>query len=475
MDWQEGVVGRRTLRLSLRAGLAAILLTFAACVWAVLTPGVGAETPKDGASAPSATTPVASPSAPAPKVHESFVAPGTEPSIAADPFHPGVVAVVSENLTFPSGHICSQPAVRISQDGGVSWRSATYPWGPLCEGIHAVIAWGPGGRLWATDAVGLSGGMAVSVTYSGNLGKTWAKPYVERRTPAWVGCYPSIAVDNNPGSTDLGSVYVAFNWPESSQGPGVAVMASVDGKTWAMTKVPVVTLTSGYPAYDRIGYHITPVRDDGSGVSAWVSFYQADLQSWNPKAVLDEGSSSNVGRRVLAVTDLVFDHVPGRKPTLTYARGGTSIAISSKSLDRWQTSLAWGGTDDGRTWWAAGSANGAVLLAHHLPDGQIATRRLTLPGKSSFKPSIAAASNIVFVGWHATDSAGRVWTYYSLSYDGGQTFSPPALVTKSTWFEPTVLNGVGLRENACIGSGVIYYAYGDNRAGTGIYVARIQP
>ena len=84
---------------------------------------------------------------------------------------------------------------------------------------------------------------------------------------------------------------------------------------------------------------------------------------------------------------------------------------------------------------------------------------------------------MAFVGWHATDAANQVWTYYTLSYDGGQTFLPPALVSNVSWSpgSATAVNGVGLRENADFGSGVIYYAYGDARSGTGVYLAQIRP
>ena len=70
-----------------------------------------------------------------------------------------------------------------------------------------------------------------------------------------------------------------------------------------------------------------------------------------------------------------------------------------------------------------------------------------------------------------------VRTYYTLSYDGGQTFSPPALISAVAWNPRSadVMNGVGLRENADFGGGVVYYAYGDARSGLAIYMAAIKP
>jgi hypothetical protein len=103
---------------------------------------------------------------------------------------------------------------------------------------------------------------------------------------------------------------------------------------------------------------------------------------------------------------------------------------------------------------------------------------VSIPGKESFKPTLAIGGQTIFLGWHVQDSAGRVWTYYTLSYDGGATFLPPALVTNTYWYPGVaadLINGVGLRENADFSNGVFYYVYGDARSGVGAYVARITP
>jgi hypothetical protein len=399
-------------------------------------------------------------------VHEYLVGPGTEPSTAADPLHPGVVAVVSENIV---GR-CSRPAVHVSQDGGGTWGPARYPW-VGCQDIHAVIAWGPTG-LWAVDAVGVAGGVSLSVTHSEDLGKHWSTPYIERRTPPWVGCYPAVAVDDDPASLTYGAIYVAYNSP-GPKGPAIVVIASVDrGRHWSMAKVPAMPTVNGYPEYNRIGYRVAPVRSTG-GVSAWLSFYQADMKAFiPPTTVVTEGASSNVGRRRIGVVPLSLSGAG-------IGVGPLSAPISSTGLDMWQTSLAADG--DGQPW-VAGAANGLIFLAH-LSGGTWSTRTFRVRGKSSIKPSIAVNGDVVFVGWHAA-SNGRYWTYYSISYDRGVTFLPTALITSASWRLPTNLNNVGLRENAVFWTPaaaaqtqapVIYYGYGDNRAGTRIYVARIQP
>lgn len=428
-------------------------------------------TPSDTPSPTPSDTPTpapASPSAaptvrPAPSVHEYFVAKGTEPSTAADPFHPGVVAVVSENITWHSlTSGCSQPAVRLSRDNGATWGAPVYPWSWQCQDIHAVLAWGPNGRLWAGDAVGSGSGVAMSMTYSDDFGKSWSKRYLEHFNPPWVGCFPSITVDDWPNSPNFGTVYVAYNWLRDKHGPGVSLMASKDGATWIHTEVPLDPGTTAYPDAWRIGYRIDAAPDG----TAIVSFYQATLKHWSTVNIFDEGSGSNIGRRGYETSLVHFD---GK--TLTAARPSWATNVDHV-LARWQSGLS---VDDTGHAWLAVETRGKISL------GQVggAWRDISVPGKYSMKPSLAISGRTIFVGWHARDNSGHVWTYYTLSYDGGETFLPPALVNKAAWSlraaGAAAVNGVGLRENADFANGVVYYSYGDYRSGMGVYMAQIKP
>ena len=421
-----------------------------------------AATPAAATAAPTfglIPTPAAATSAQAPIVRESFVAQGTEPSVAADPFHAGVVAVASENIiTLASGRNCSRPAVRISEDGGATWGGAVYPWGGLCYDVHAVVAWGPGSRLWAGNAVGAAGGLAMSVTHSDDLGKTWSRAFVETFTRAWVGCYPAISVDNWPGSPNFGTVYVAYNWLAGDDGVGVSLMASRDGTTWVHTDVPVTPL-AGYPYSWRIGYRISAAPNG----TAYVSFYESSLKDWDSDDLFNEGGRSNIGRLGFEVALVHFD---GQNLSADRPIWATSV---DHTKAQWQSGLA---VDYlGRAWLAV-ETEGRVSLGRL--DG--AWTSFSIPGQTSSKPSVAVSGRTVFIGWHAVDAAGRVRTYYSLSHDAGETFLPPALVTTVSWSlrAADVTNGVGLRENADFCNGVVYYAYGDARSQLGVYLAQIQ-
>ena len=384
---------------------------------------------------------------------------GTEPTTSADPFRPGVVAVASETL-LPAGVTgCRWPVVRVSRDGGATWGGADYPWGVHCGDIHTVIAWGPNGRLWAGNAAGVTGSLSMSVTHSDDMGETWSTPFIEHFTPPWTGCFPTLAVDNWLGSPNFGTVYVAYNWLPNQYGPGVSLMASRDGDTWVHAEVPLET-SPDYPYAWRFGYRIEPAPDG----SAYVSYYQSNLRLWSAADLFKEGNSWNVGRRGFQVAHIHFD-------------GGDLIAdqpswaTNVDSMDaQFQSSLT---VDDTGAAWLAVQTAGTIRLGRL--DGSGTWRQFSVPDEKSFKPSLAISGRTVFVGWHATDGGGRIRTYYTLSYDGGDTFLPPNLVTTTFWYDPDVMNSVGLRENADFRNGVVYYAYGDARSGIGVYMARIRP
>jgi hypothetical protein len=406
-------------------------------------------------------TPVPTPR-PAPSVHEFAVAAGTEPSTAADPFHPGVVAVVTEQVNWwAPGRGCSRPAVRVSKNGGATWSAPSHPWGSACQDIHAVVAWGPNGRLWVGNAISLNPGVLMTVTHSDDFGKTWSKRYVENFNPRWVGCFASIAVDNWPASPNFGTVYVAYNWLPDKYGPGVSVMASRDGTTWAHTDVKVGSTLASYPYALRIGYRVEAAPDG----TAFVSYYESDLKSWSSSNIFHEGSVKNVGRRGIEISRI---HFAGQTLSADSPVWATSISVKEPQFD---SGLAV--DDTGRAWLAV--ENGGKIRVG--PVGGSWTD-ISIAGKNGLKPSIAISGQTIFVGWHPQDKSGaRMRTYYTISYDGGQTWLPPAQVTGNSWSPKaaSVTNGVGLRENAVFANGTVYWAYGDARSGLKSYLAVIKP
>jgi hypothetical protein len=387
---------------------------------------------------------------------------GTEPSSSADPFNPGHVAIVSEKINWwTAGRGCSRPAVRVSQDGGATWAGPYYPWGSGCQDIHALVVWGPNGRLWAGNAIESAGGVQMSVTHSDNFGKTWAKRYVEHFNPAWVGMFPTITVDNWPSSPNFGMVYVAYNWLPDKHGPGVSLMASRDGATWYHTEVPLGPAPAGYPYAWRLGYRIAAAPDG----TAYVSFYESDLKSWSTSSIFNEGFGKNILRRGYKIARVHFN---GQKLT---ADAPAWVTSTDTHESEFQSGLA---VDANSNAWLAVEYKGKINFG----EIGLVRRNFSITGMTSFKPSLAISGQTFFLGWHAKDKGGRVWTYYAISYDNGGTFTKPALVTQASWKFSAAkdMNGVGLRENASFDKdGTAYYAYGDARNGLGVYLAVIKP
>jgi hypothetical protein len=403
------------------------------------------------------------------------VATGTEPTISANPAN-GDLAVVSQNIPWPT--MCSRSSVRFSRDGGATWSEPSYPWGGSCQDIHAVVAWGPNNRLWAGNAVGVGGGVEMSITYSDDYGAHWASRYVETYTHAWVGCFPMINVDNDPSSPTYGTLYVVYNWLPGSAGPGLHLLAKPLDGAWTAIEVPVVGL-KGYAAHNRIGYRVEPVA--GGAVVSW---YESDLRVFPADDILTDGGGSNIGRTGFATARV---HLDDGKLSLEPSRWATDVKSSTTLVfdSRWQSQLAVDYGPDGIVSYLAVQSGGRIEVGRDDPAGGWSWSDLGIAGSSNFKPVLALArpgqpgdpfGGVMFVGWHA-GSSGNVRNWYSLSFDGGITWSDPARADNSTWSLPGVINGTGLRENAVYSGGAFWWAFGSTAGGgsTAIHVAKIVP
>jgi len=435
------------------------------------TPGQGSFPPPATSTPLPATAPPTATAAPVPSrspstpprasVHESRVGAGSEPTVTVSP--KGELAVVVQEADWPHG--CSHPAVRFSADGGRTWSTPSEPWGSHCVDLHAVITWGAGGRLWAGDAVGATGGVRMSITSSDDLGRTWAAPWVEPFTPGWVGCFPTLAVDLDVSSRTYGTLYVAYNWLPNASGPGVHVLAKPLHGPWAQVEVPAVGL-AGYPAHDRIGYRLV-----ATPTGALVSFYEADLRRFYGEFSPSNSTPGNVGRQGFATAAISFD---GTK--LTAGRPYWAATVSGSRTvylePQWQSQLAVDGSGGAARRWLVLESGGRVRIGWSA-NGTAWTWTMLGPG---FKPSLAVSSaGVVFVGWHVM-RGGSVQNVWALSYDHGRTWTTPRLVSAATWVVPDVTDGTGLRENATAAGGVFYWAWADTRSGSIVtYLAAVRP
>jgi hypothetical protein len=400
----------------------------------------------------------------APTVHEWLVAAGSEPTVAISPG--GELAVVVQEIAWPRS--CSRPVVRFSRDGGKAWSQSSHPWGRRCEDIHAVIAWGPDDRLWAGDAMGVAGGVRMAVTYSDDFGRTWATPWIEPFTPAWVGCFPAMTVDTDPDSPNFGTLYVAYNWLPSPAGPGLHVLAKPLRRPWAHVEVPVVGLP-GYPAHNRIGYRLV-----ATAAGAMVSFYEADLRRFPTEAILSNGPAGNVGRQGFATAAIRFDGTTlavGTSEWATDVRGVGTLYLEP----RWQSQLSVDDSGGGPRLWLAIESGGRIRVGRRGVGGSWAWMTLG----AGFKPVLAVSSGpdsgLVFVGWHVMRD-GTIRNEWTVSYDHGRTWLPTRLASDATWRFPTAVVGTGLRENATYGDHSFYWAWADTRSGRIMtYMAAVRP
>jgi hypothetical protein len=277
-------------------------------------------------------------------------------------------------------------------------------------------------------------------------------------------------VDNSPASPNFGAVYLAYNWRPSYTGTAIVVIATRDGTHWVHVDVPPIGM-DGYPSTWTFGNRVA-VAPDGS---AYVSFYEADLRYWNSDNMFNEGGAPNIGRTGFVTAHLHFgESLSADKAVWSVGLVPTPGAAFDPES---QSGLAI--SDSGRIWLAVNDTvgtGGTVRIGNSTDEGLTWTwRSLDVPGSQGFKASIAAAGDRVFVGWHAMSKDGLVRTYYTLSYDGGATFLDPRPATTSTYREPRIVNGTGLRENATFENGLVFYAWGDNRSGVAAYVVTIQP
>jgi hypothetical protein len=431
-----------------------------------------------------------------------------EPVVATHPTDPKRIAVVYVHRG-PGAACGTNPVVRISSDGGRTWRSTRgHPGAGSGRGmgIHAALAWGPGpsgnARLyWANMTVPSCGDgrFSLSTAYSDDEGSTWSPLRVERRTRPWVGGFPDIAVDRNPKSPNYGTVYVAYNWlPLGASAPGFRLLASTDfGKTWTPAEIPVAARPRGYPESWRIAYRVRTAPDG----TVYASWYQVDMRHWDRANIFAKGGPANVGRLAVVIARTRFDRSTRRfvvgRPRVAATIAETAFTTASASAAGtggnirpdpiWQQGFDID-PETGRLYVAVagygaskpGAPRGTIRVGRSDDGGETWTF-VTLPPlasvagrrQSSIKPNLVAGAGHVVVTFHSLDDVGAnatVGSALTLSADGGLTWHPAVAVSAKRWRATAlggVTNGVGLRERAeRLANGDVFWAYGDARHAT---------
>jgi len=494
---------------------------------------IGAAGPAHATSEPLGADPLEVGSAPTSteyRVSPSFTGRGWptnsayEPTVATHPTDPNTLAVVYQGSE--SWMRCGLGSVvRISHDGGATWKSTKR--GPGLGGnrgqsYHATLTWGPGptegsARLyWVNTTVPGCNYTKHSVTmaWSDDEGATWSKPFINQSTAPWIGGLPTITVDNTPASPGFGNVFVVFNHAlAANKGSGMGVLASTDfGVSWSIgAEVPPAPLVEGCPYTWRISYR-GAVSPDGI---LHVVGYQSDLRNWSAKAPFAKKGSANVCRQAFTTAAISVDRESG-----TMSVGPTVIAAEVSRSPQALSGILYPGTNAviADPTWAYGLSvdptNGAIYLAvgdvrtvptqppaafvrlgmsldggvtwswQEMPPIKVAGVRSKGGGASgSFRPVVTACGDgRVVVGVRTITALTTkelrttsrrppvvIGGYAFVSLDAGATWSTPLKTAKKLW-NARVLgrshNGIGLSDSAaCTASGQTVLAYGDGRDG----------
>ena len=431
-----------------------------------------------------------------------------EPVVATHPSDPKRVAVVYVHRG--PGAMCStNPVIRISRDGGRTWRRTGSSPGATSGrgmGLHPAIAWGPGpgrrARLYWTNMTSPgcgAGRFSLTTAYSDDDGKTWSKLRVEKGTPPWVGGFPEIAVDRHPDSPNRGVVYVGYNWlRRGAHGPGFRLLASTDhGRSWHRVEVPPAKLATGARDWWRIAYRIR-TGPDGTVYATW---YQVDLRRWDRSNIFAKGGQGNVRRLGVAIARIRFDRRGGtfdldrsriaakvaESPWTTSGQSASGTSGNVRPDPMWQYGfdvddegglhVAVGGYGSSRP----GRPRGVIHLGRS-DDGGRSWTTTVLPAaadiagrrQSSLRPNLVAGPGYVLVTMRLLDDVGRDATLgaaVAVSTDGGRRWTRPRPLGDTRWRAASlggVVNGVGLRERAELtAAGAVVWAFGDARLAGG--------
>ena len=409
-----------------------------------------------------------------------------EPIVTANPFTASRLAAVYAQGPGEQSH----PVIRISHDGGRTWRTAAGH--PLGGGSHPMVVWGPGpragtARLYYAAMGGVPNDYHFEVSYSDNEGLTWHLGFIANHTRGWFGGYEDMVVDTNPASPNYGTLYLAYNWPKDpASGDGLHVVASGDyGRSYAETEVPKLASPAGYGDAWRIGYKLATAPDG----SAYVAGYQLDMKRWLYSSPFNKGGASNIGRIAFGVSRLAFDrrarrltHGPNVLATtlpktawnLGWALQGVNVGLAEPC---WATGLVvdsggriyYAVAGDGRIRILTSDDHGRTWHLRYLPQAPAAGGR----GQRSMRPDLVAGNGFVAVLFHSVDASGSnrtVGNTVAVSFDRGASWVGPRPVNGRRWrINPIIAryNGPGLRDRgALLADGrTIFFAYGDGRDG----------
>jgi hypothetical protein len=360
------------------------------------------------------------------------VEPGTEvePDIAVNPSNgKDLVGVVQQGRFAIGGSV--DPGFATSIDGGKTWVSGSLPGltkavgGTYDASSDPAVAFGPHNMVYAAtipfDETTAPSAVAINISTDGGL--TWSKPsFVQRDDNMTVfNDKEWIAADASPTSPYEGNVYVA--WDRSGMYNGrpaepILLRRSTDGgKTWG----PLV-LVSKPLALSNASSAFPLVEPNGDVVVIW--------QEFTVTKVVNYASISTDGGQTFGVPILIANIQGGnvadeRAPNIETA---AVDPVTGNLYVAWQDSrfranglndiVLSESTDGGHTWSTPVRVNSDPVtnsINHFTPGIAVS------PGGKTISVSY-------FVRHDLPSISPFVLLYYSVSHDGGKTWSAPIRV-----------------------------------------------
>jgi hypothetical protein len=402
--------------------------------------------------------------------------PQSETSIAIDPGKPSVIVAGSNEI------VCDPMRGYFSSDGGSKWGAVNLPLPPPLStngqdfGSDPGVAWDTLGNVFYSYIVvffnrtfkGVQGS-EMAVARSGDFGQTWTATFFNLNSGnGKFNDKPMIAVDTNPGSPHLNSVYVAWDNAspkngKSSDNDVVLVSSSTDHGVTFSAPVAASPSQGGPAAVIGADPFVAP---DGTLFVAW-------QDSINP--AIRESSSNDGGAtfgpaHLIANTLAVFQVNPpaqALRGALIYPACGAdgSASFHGRLYCSWTDATASNGMDvfvsnstDGINWAPAVRVNDDA----------------TGVANDQFNQWLAVdpSNGAVVLGWNDTrNDPARVSTdiFFAKSLDGGASFSANAQVTNAPTNESCcgadLGNQYGDYEGISAFNGTVRSIWTDRRAG----------
>ena len=407
------------------------------------------------------------------------VTPQSETSIAVDPSDPShLVAGSNEIVRLPMrGYF--------SSDGGATWGGVDLPLPPPLTvngvdfGSDPGVAWDSNGNVYYSyivvffssafnhSAHGVAiNGTEMAVARSSDGGKTWTSTFFGlHRGEGKFNDKPMIAVDTNPGSPNMGTVYVTWDITSgSSSTTGIMISRSTDHGVTFSAPAHVSPVLAG----PHFGFGADPfVAPDGSLHVAW----NGSLDNQLNQAVSTDGGRTFSAPVTIAPTVVPFAvNIPAQN-----VRGAdlypTCAADQSAGPNRGNLYCAWNdlngpsgmdvlfsrSTDGGATWSAPAVVNDDTPGV----------------GNDQFFPWLAVdptdgSINVSFYDTRNDPTHVSTDVFYARSTDGGISFGPNVRVTTEPTNETTaganLGNQYGDYEGIAAFGGVIHPVWTDRRA-----------